>query len=104
MFVDESGSFDSQIVPSRFYVIALVFHDQSFAIASQIAALEEILARIGYPSLCFHAGPIIRREDEFRVLGISVRRKLFHLLDCSIRIPVFTKDPPAHADGPFFSC
>ena len=71
IFVDESGSFDSQTIPSRFYVVSLVFHDQLISIAQRITALEETLARIGHPALCFHAGPIIRREDEFSKLQTS---------------------------------
>ena len=60
VFVDESGSFDSQTIPSRFYVVSLVFHDQLISIAQRITALEETLARIGLPALCFHAGPSSR--------------------------------------------
>ena len=91
-FVDESGSFDSSTTPSRFYVISLVFHDQSISITPQIAALEETLARLGHPSLCLHAGPIIRREDEFRVLDVGVRRKLFYAMTAFARtVPVFCR-------------
>ena len=89
VFVDESGSFDSSIIPSRFYVISLVFHDQSNSIEPRIAALEETLARLGHPALCLHAGPIIRREDEFRALEIGVRRKLFYAMTAFARtVPV----------------
>ena len=85
VFVDESGSFDSQTIPSRFYVVSLVFHDQLISIAQRIAVLEETLARLGLPSLCFHAGPIIRREDEFRELEIGVRRKIFNAMTAFAR-------------------
>lgn len=85
VFVDESGSFDSSTIPSRFYVISLVFHDQSISIAPRIAALEEFLAHLGHPSLCLHAGPIIRREDEFRALEINVRRKLLYAMTAFAR-------------------
>ena len=85
IFVDESGSFDSQHVPSRFYVISLVLHDQDIPIAKQIAFLNDTLARLGHSSLCLHAGPMIRREDEFRALEIGVRRKLFHAMTAFAR-------------------
>lgn len=92
VFVDESGSFDSQTIPSRFYVVSLVFHDQSISIAQRIAALEESLTRLGLPALCFHAGPIIRREDKFRELEIGVRRKIFNAMTAFARTaPVFCK-------------
>ena len=85
VFVDESGSFDSQTMPSRFYVVSLVFHDQSTPLAPRIAALEEVLARLGHPSVCLHAGPIIRREDEFREMEVGVRRKLFNAMTAFAR-------------------
>ena len=92
VFVDESGSFDSQTIPSRFYVVSLVFHDQSISIAQRIAALEESLTRLGLPALCFHAGPIIRREDKFRELEIGVRRKIFNAMTAFARTaPAFCK-------------
>lgn len=92
VFVDESGSFDSSTIPSRFYVISLVFHDQSISIESRISALEETLARLGHPTLCLHAGPIIRREDEFRALEIGVRRKLFYAMTAFARtVPVSSR-------------
>lgn len=76
VFVDESGSFDSSFVPSRFYIISCVFHDQRFDLSQLLATLDSRLAYFGNPDLCIHAGPIIRREDEFANLPLSSRRKL----------------------------
>ena len=77
IFVDESGSFDSSVIPSRFYLISFVFHDQSRELSSLLAELEMQLEYLGFPSLCIHAGPLVRREDVFAGMDLPLRRKLF---------------------------
>jgi len=77
VFVDESGSFDSSVIPSRFYLITLVFHDQSESIAKLVEELESQLAYLGHPGICIHSGPLIRREEVFAHMDITMRRKLF---------------------------
>ena len=47
VFVDESGSFDSDDGSSRFYLICLVVHDQREDIEGDVAALEDALASLG---------------------------------------------------------
>ena len=65
IFVDESGDFGSYEPHAPFYLFTLVFHDQSNAIEDQINHLEHSLADIGFVAHhCFHAGPIIRREED----------------------------------------
>ena len=97
VFVDESGSFDSSCEPSRFYVITCVFHDQSCSLTVPLARLEEQLAYLRIPEMCFHAGPLIRREDEWRTLDIVMRRKIFSRMiafsrACSISYHAFAID------------
>ena len=41
VFVDESGTFDSDKDSSRFYLICLVLHDQRESIARDVVALED---------------------------------------------------------------
>ena len=41
VFVDESGSFDATDLASRYYLVCMVFHDQSDDISKDIAKLEE---------------------------------------------------------------
>ena len=66
VFVDESGSFDSDDGSSRFYLICLVVHDQREDIEGDVAALEDSLASLGLGrGHCIHAGPLIRREGEY---------------------------------------
>lgn len=76
VFVDESGSFDNAFVPSRFYIVTCVFHDQSIDLSPQLAALETRLEYLESPGICLHTGPIIRREAEFAAMPLVLRRKL----------------------------
>ena len=65
IFVDESGDFGFYEPHAPFYLFTLVFHDQSNAIEDQINHLECGLTDIGFVAHhCFHAGPIIRREED----------------------------------------
>ena len=89
VFVDESGSFDSSLEPSRFYIVTLLFHDQAESITALVGELESQLGYLGYPDTCIHAGPLLRREESFRAVEIEARRKLFG------RMLAFTRKLPA---------
>lgn len=87
IFVDESGDFGTYEPHAPFYLFTLVFHDQRSSIAEQINHLEHGLADIGFGvKHCFHAGPIIRREEDYQNLSITERRK------CLNRILTFAKN------------
>lgn len=88
IFVDESGSFDSSVIPSRFYVIALLFHDQSADATPAVEELERQLAALGHSGLCIHSGPLVRREERFRNMDLAMRRRLFS------RMVAFTRKAP----------
>lgn len=86
IFVDESGDFGTYEPHTPFYLFTLVFHKQSNSIEEQISHLEHGLADIGFDvKHCFHAGPIIRREEDYQNLSIIERRK------CLNRILTFAK-------------
>lgn len=90
VFVDESGSFDSSVSPSRFYVVSCVFHNQAIPIGEDITRLEHALAYIMHPGVCLHSGPLIRREEAFRNTDIQIRRKLFGcFVAFARRVPVW---------------
>ena len=64
VFVDESGSFDSDDESSRFYLICLVIHDQRETIADGVAALEDALAALGLErEHCVHAGRLYKMDE-----------------------------------------
>ena len=85
IFIDESGDFGEYNRNSPFYIVTMVFHEQSSDITACLESLEQELIYLGYPHHCLHAGPIIRMEDEFKNEDIVVRRKLLMKLMGFIR-------------------
>lgn len=86
MFVDESGDFGAYEKHSPFYIFTLVFHNQAHSIEQQIKLLESGLNDLNLQKEhCFHAGPIIRREEDYQYLTVQERRR------CLNRIMAFTK-------------
>lgn len=87
IFVDESGDFGTYEPHAPFYLFTLVFHNQTDSIEDQISHLEHGLSDVGFDAKhCFHAGPIIRREEDYQYLSITERRK------CLNRIMTFAKN------------
>lgn len=80
VFVDESGTFSEYEHRDPYYIVTLVFHDQSHAISDQIAALNTNLSGFALPNKAIHTGPIIRRESEYRNVDIVERKRIFNLL------------------------
>ena len=77
VFVDESGSFDSDAGSSRYYLVCLVLHDQSDDISEEVARLGDSIEAIGLErGHCIHAGPLIRREREYALMQREVRRRI----------------------------
>ena len=77
VFVDESGTFDSDAQSSRYYLICLVLHDQQNPIVDHVAALEDAFATIGIDrDHCVHAGPLVRRELEYAGMNRDERRRI----------------------------
>lgn len=70
VFVDESGDTGFSYGASKYYVVSLVFHEQNIDISSQLNKFKD--------DPVFHVGPIIRREEEFKNLGISERKRLLN--------------------------
>ena len=81
IFVDESGDFGSYEKHSPFYFFTLVFHEQDKAITSQIEFIDRHIRELDLPEKhCFHAGPIIRSEEEYRNFNIQERRKCLNAI------------------------
>lgn len=78
IFIDESGDYGTN---SDFYLLTLVFHDQSKSIESQLSRLSSTLTDMGYPKdNALHTGPMVRKEDEYQNVSLKDRRKLFDRL------------------------
>jgi len=80
IFVDESGVFGPHEPHSPFYIVTLVFHDQSKDISQNLVRLRNSMSQRGLPDYTVHAGPLIRRDDEYRELRIEERKMIFDSL------------------------
>ena len=80
VFIDESGDFGSYEYHSPYYIVTLVFHDQAFDITPNLDRLRSALVQRSIPDYTVHAGPLIRRENEYRDLSLLERKKIFDTL------------------------
>ena len=80
VFVDESGRFQHPDIDSRFYIIGMVFHDQSEDISRHVQNLDRGLSDLGLDPdfFVFHAGPLIRREKGFEYFSRHHRGKIYN--------------------------
>lgn len=77
VFVDESGKFQVPDSISRFYIVSLVLHDQSILINELVRRLDADWVRMGYDGMCFHAGPLIRKEKGYAYMPREERTAIF---------------------------
>ncbi len=94
IFVDESGDFGEYHTHSPYYIIAMVLHEQSKSISSNIAKLNTELSCLGCEDHVVHTEPLIRREEDYEHLLPSERRhiftKLFYFISkCDIQYKAF---------------
>lgn len=73
IFVDESGDVGEM---SRFYLITLVFHNQSNDIAPTISFYKQVLFDSGLCDTPMHLGPLLTGHDEYENMGVQVRKRL----------------------------
>jgi hypothetical protein len=78
IFTDETGDGGTN---SSYYIVTLVFHDQSKDINAQIERLSTELDNLGFPlGTAVHTYPIIRKEGEYANLPLELRRKMIDKL------------------------
>ena len=77
IFVDESGDFGEYSTHSPYYIVAMVLHDQSNDISSEIIRLNNELVNLGYENHVIHTEPLIRREEDYQNLSSNERRSIF---------------------------
>ena len=80
VFIDESGDFGEYNDQSPYYIITMVFHDQSILIEEEIHKLDQELSYMNLGDLCIHTGPIIRREEIYEYMPIKERRRIINKL------------------------
>lgn len=77
IFIDESGDFGKTVNQSPFYIVTLVFHNQSDDLTGQITRLREWLLNTE-TSEYIHTHPIIRKEAPYDNFSMDERRKLLN--------------------------
>jgi len=91
--VDESGVFGPFESHSPYYIVTLVFHDQSIDISENINHLNTRIRLSGLPDYTIHAGPLIRREHEYSHLLLLDRKRIFNILYNFVRTTNITYHP-----------
>jgi hypothetical protein len=88
IFADEAGDFGSA---PDFYVLSLVFHDQTDDISEPLARLTDQLRADGLNTeWAIHTGAAIRGEDVYRGLPVQARQREFNrLFAFARRVPVW---------------
>ena len=104
VFIDESGDFGEYDDQAPYYIITMVFHDQSQAITDAVQKLDQELSYMDLNDLCIHTGPIVRREETYEFMPITERRRIFNKLvaffrQVDIRYKCISIEKK-HADGP----
>ena len=95
IFVDESGDFGEYKQHAPYYIVTMVFHDQSNDISSNITKLNNALRQIGYgDEQAVHTEPLIRREPPYQYFQPNERRAIFaklyyFTLNCDIKYKSF---------------
>lgn len=80
LFIDESGDFGPYDICAPFYIISMVYHNQSSDISQNIKSFDTHLLNIGYKHHAIHTGPLIRRESVYSNDLMEERKKLFNAL------------------------
>jgi len=93
VFVDESGDFGKYQTISPYYIVTLLFHDQDVNIKESVDKLNAAVAPFNILTRTVHAGPLIRRESEYRNMFVEERRHIFHKLFHFVRTANITYQP-----------
>lgn len=72
-FVDESGSDNLR---DRYYLIALVLHDQSDPFVHELERYEQSLRDRELPDIPLHAGPLMTSHGDYEDMPIADRKRL----------------------------
>lgn len=73
IFIDESGDVGEV---SKYYLVALVFHEQRDPICDQLERYHASLNERGLPTISMHAGPLINGNDDYARFDKEQRSKM----------------------------
>ena len=76
IFIDESGDFGNFDERCPYYIVTMVFHEESNNLFEKIQELEYRLAVLGFAEHCIHSSPAIRAEEGYRGVDVAKRRKV----------------------------
>lgn len=85
IFIDESGDFGEYNPHSPYYIITMVFHNQTEDIQPAISRLNRELSYLKLDNMCIHTGPIIRKEEIYKNMSVHERRRIFNKMVAFIR-------------------
>lgn len=92
IFVDESGDFGKFEKHAPYYLLTLVFHNQSALIGLEDFEILNTKLKYYSPNInetYVHSGPLIRREGEYSQMELSERRHIFNaLLTFAYKAPI----------------
>lgn len=80
IFVDEAGVFGQYKVRDPYYILSFVFHNQKDDISSDLKVFENNISKLGFNVKTLHAGPIIRREEEYKSIDREERKRIFKVM------------------------
>ena len=95
IFVDESGDFGEFEKHAPYYIVTMVFHDQTVDISDELKKLKNSLEQMGYgDEQAIHTEPLIRREKPYQYFQPNERRAIFSklyyfTLNCDIKYKSF---------------
>ena len=78
IFADESGYFNSYYKISPYYIVSLLFHDQTIDISLNIKRLNSSMSELEIEDHSIHTGPLIRRESTYKDMKIEERKQIFN--------------------------
>ncbi len=74
VFIDESGGQGGR---SKYYILALVFHDQTHDLENYLIRYRQGLQSRSLEELPFHAGPLMNGHESYQGLDLRVRKSYF---------------------------
>lgn len=73
-FVDESGNYGGQ--SAKYYLVTLVFHDQSTPVVEIIERYERALRERGLPDIPLHMNPLMHGNESYGAMSTRLRSRL----------------------------
>ena len=80
VFIDESGDFGPFEQHAPYYLVTMILHDQDVDISANIAVLDQHLRNLDFNFDAVHIGPIIRREEIYKLMLLEDRKRIFNAL------------------------